>query len=599
MSPNNVLPLEKQDESYSLMGIDPDIQPLFDLCGFVCGCPEFWSSLSTTESGQSVPDPAQQLAHLLHAHYSHIADLSNTPTTQWTPVPVSAGVPQAYSVRELRHPIVKPTVRQKPRAGPSHVFKETCIFWYHGRCKNGDACEREHALNYNWPVRAPPGYSHNSRQCKLLFCPFRSDLAEFMQKYYPNSRVELKEEEATDTEEDDEVTDDDSMSDLLTSPSESHDGETSDYDEAAIDHNSNYVNFHRTTRDIPGIKSEPKSASSATSHTTSAFTPLGTPEFAGPERQGLTLIVHTRDEGQDAPSHPQFNQQAHSSQATQKPTKQDRKAIAGANKEKSPSTLLAARHGTQRTSRETSSSPELERKPMTEYQVLYRLNLVALDRGMRQISPSIEEGEMFSDPDITPPLSEQGTVVHQACDNPAYIEIARELGYHDIEDVQEIFERGTYEERSEIWDLYSRVRRSKPANFGEELEAGDKDQPQDNDAEVQQPNELARFGDNPPRYVWLFGHKIRLRRGPPPAASADLLYRDDAIPFNRKKQKSKNKREKQESGPKGSKRQRLQSLSQSGQLTYRSHQLPARPTMPAEPEKGEDTEGSASMDESE
>ncbi|KAK3215369.1 hypothetical protein GRF29_19g3025424 [Pseudopithomyces chartarum] len=507
MSPNNVLPLEKQDESYSLMGIDPDVQPLFDLCGFVCGCPEFWSSLSTTESGQSVPDPAQQLAHLLHAHYSHIADLSNTPTTQWTPVPVSAGLPQAYSVRELRHPIVKPTVRQKPRAGPSHVFKETCIFWYHGRCKNGDACEREHALNYNWPVRAPPGYSHNSRQCKLLFCPFRSDLAEFMQKYYPNSRVELKEEEATDTEEDDEVTDDDSMSDLLTSPSESHDGETSDYDEAAIDHNSNYVNFHRTTRDIPGIKSEPESASSATSHTTSAFTPLGTPEFAGPERQGLTLIAHTRDEGQDAPSHPQFNQQAHSSQATQKPTKQDRKAIAGANKEKSPSTLLAARHGTQRTSRETSSSPELERKPMTEYQVLYRLNLVALDG-----------------------------------------EIARELGYHDIEDVQGIFERGTYEERSEIWDLYSR---------------------------------------------------IRLRRGPPPAASADLLYRDDAIPFNRKKQKSKNKREKQESGPKGSKRQRLQSLSQSGQLTHRSHQLPARPTMPAEPEKGEDTEGSASMDESE
>jgi hypothetical protein len=368
-----------------------------------------------------------------------------------------------------------------------------------------------------------------------------------MQKYYPNSRVELKEEGATDTEEDDEVTDDDSMSDLLTSPSESHDGETSDYDEIVMDHNSNYVNFHRTTRDIPGIKSEPESTSSATSHTTSAFTPLGTPEFAGPEPQGLMLIAHTRDEGQDAPSHPQFSQQARSSQATQKPTKP-------------------------------------ERKPMTEYQVLYRLNLVAMDRDMRQISPSIEEGEIFDDLEIAPPLSEQGTVVHQACDNPAYIEIARELGYHDIEDVQEIFERGTYEERSEIWDLYSRVRRSNPANFGEENEAGDAGQP---DAEVQQPNELARFGNNPPKYVWLFGHKIRVPKLPPPAASADLLYRDDAIPFNRKKQKSKKKREKQAS------------LSQSGQLTYRPHQLPARPMTPAEPEKGEDTEGSASMDESE
>jgi hypothetical protein len=70
------------------------------------------------------------------------------------------------------------------------MFKETCIFWYHGNCGRGADCHYEHELNYNWPISRPPGYTHH-RRCDLRFCPLRTDMVEFMQRYYPGgSRAE-------------------------------------------------------------------------------------------------------------------------------------------------------------------------------------------------------------------------------------------------------------------------------------------------------------------------------------------------------------------------------------------------------------------------
>lgn len=73
----------------------------------------------------------------------------------------------------------------EPHARPSHELKETCIFWYHGNCDRGDDCPFEHELNHNWPLARPPGYTHRWR-CDLQFCPLRTDLVEFIRKYYPD-----------------------------------------------------------------------------------------------------------------------------------------------------------------------------------------------------------------------------------------------------------------------------------------------------------------------------------------------------------------------------------------------------------------------------
>lgn len=60
--------------------------------------------------------------------------------------------------------------KPSPRGGDRHA-KETCFFWYHGRCMRKSECPLLHGLTESPSfVKPPPGYRHHV-PCSLRLCP--------------------------------------------------------------------------------------------------------------------------------------------------------------------------------------------------------------------------------------------------------------------------------------------------------------------------------------------------------------------------------------------------------------------------------------------
>lgn len=175
----DVLALSNDDTKDQIASdMDPSAQILLDLHGRVCGCPEFWSQRPSPTLGEFPHDPMHQLLCKLNARCPRRAHSAAALTMDWVSdiAPLSNFPPQ------------HPALELEPPLAPSKELKETCIFWYHGNCRSGDACKREHKLNHNWPITLPPGYAHGERHCRLRYCPVRTDLVKFMNKYYSTSQ---------------------------------------------------------------------------------------------------------------------------------------------------------------------------------------------------------------------------------------------------------------------------------------------------------------------------------------------------------------------------------------------------------------------------
>ncbi|KAL5378124.1 hypothetical protein PMIN03_001166 [Paraphaeosphaeria minitans] len=204
MAMDSSLPLGQAD--YDHFGVDLNTSLLFDRHGNVCGCPQLWG-LFTDQQNMELSLPAQFLDHLS----SGCPHAGTTSHQRHVPLPLGAATEFATNTTLSTYthtPRLHSMSNAEPRARPSRVLKQTCIFWYHGNCRHGAECPFEHELNHNWPIFRPHGYSHQGyRRCDLRFCPFRTDLGEFMQRYYPDGprvdeipkELDVKQKEAKQT----------------------------------------------------------------------------------------------------------------------------------------------------------------------------------------------------------------------------------------------------------------------------------------------------------------------------------------------------------------------------------------------------------------
>ncbi|KAF2447065.1 hypothetical protein P171DRAFT_483121 [Karstenula rhodostoma CBS 690.94] len=226
------LPLDQAD--YDRFGVDLNTSLLFDRHGRVCGCPQFWGFFTGTQN----VDPS--LSAQLSDYLSSVCPYSGT-TSHHPHAPFPSGGATEVATRAIMSttytPRLHPMSTAEPHAPPSRELKETCIFWYHGNCGRGADCHFEHELNHNWPISRPPKYVHH-RRCDLEFCPLRTDLVEFMQRYYPDGpRVDEIAEELEVKQEEEEHT---SMT-LGDEAVESDSDDTSE-DESSTDSDSNLDN---------------------------------------------------------------------------------------------------------------------------------------------------------------------------------------------------------------------------------------------------------------------------------------------------------------------------------------------------------------------
>jgi hypothetical protein len=274
------LPLDQSD--YDTFGVDLDTRLLFDHHGSVCGCPQFWSLSTDYQNAEpdlssGCPYPGRPCHHPHAPSRANVAREVATGATPSTPTHISR--PHAMSTAE-------------PSAAPSRVFKETCIFWYHGNCGRGADCHYEHELNHNWPISRPPGYTHH-RRCDLKFCPLRTDMVEFMQRYYPGgSRADEIAEKADFKHEEKEH----------TSMTLDNEAVESDSDETSEDESSTDSDSDSDSSEAGDDDSEDASVAESVSARRSDTVKVEPPSVCVTQRassqvlnQAVPLLLHTND----------------------------------------------------------------------------------------------------------------------------------------------------------------------------------------------------------------------------------------------------------------------------------------------------------------
>lgn len=164
----------------------------------VCGCPELWGNF-TSHKPEAIASSSFSHVHKqlrdaegvpLPVSYPYQHHSAVTPTLTARTRNIATTI-QPQTLTPTTHTLT-PSHSHSPSVSPSPLTcppsstaaltnpntpKETCFFWYHGDCRLGSRCDRQHKTRITWPIGIPPGFVH-WQDCSLPLCPLRKDLVE-------------------------------------------------------------------------------------------------------------------------------------------------------------------------------------------------------------------------------------------------------------------------------------------------------------------------------------------------------------------------------------------------------------------------------------
>ncbi|KAF1977716.1 hypothetical protein BU23DRAFT_564590 [Bimuria novae-zelandiae CBS 107.79] len=452
--------------------IDPHAELHFSQHGSVCGCPEFWEPADSQTEDLNSTDTSSPTDLLTRELSSHCPYMAHCPVAY---AGISIATPPSDAA-SFSWPPPPPQTALEPTAPPSRELKETCIFWYHGNCKSGAQCTHEHELNHNWPIAVPWGYNHDQRRCELKFCPLRTDLVEFMQRYYPRGSAEHDEDEGFEGEGQIKIEDPGSVVDEMSeagdgegdgdweeqswrSGSDVSDDEDQELSDAAL---GDAEEGEASTRPAVGYRGGERVAAASTSAPAPAPAPV---------RSLLSRISYTTEAESNFPRQNQANGRKEAqAKANRKATKRDlrvaqqlafkdfakavvrQKTVRALN---NPIDQLIAQHGSV-PSPEDTSGPETvtsdgDAADHAPGEVNLKLEQVQTPRDLVADHP---EGRA----EAPAPSRRVKRAFGRATREEKYTALANICGCKDAEDVSSLLQNMTQADRQETYNLYSQFR---------------------------------------------------------------------------------------------------------------------------------------------